>query len=56
MKDLGELRYFLRIELLRMENGVFISQRKYILDLLAETGMVDCKPAETPMAVNHGLR
>jgi len=55
MKDLGELRYFFGIEVLRTEDEVFISQHKYILDLLAETGMIDCKPAETPMVVNHGL-
>nr|GEV82312.1 putative ribonuclease H-like domain-containing protein [Tanacetum cinerariifolium] len=28
---------------------------KYILDLLAETGMIDCKPADTPMIVNQKL-
>jgi len=56
MKDLGELRYFLGIEVLRTEDGIFISQRKYILDLLAETGMADCKPAETPMVEKHGLK
>lgn len=31
-------------------------QRKYILDLLAETGLLDCKPADTPIAVNHKLQ
>nr|GFC66821.1 putative ribonuclease H-like domain-containing protein [Tanacetum cinerariifolium] len=30
-------------------------QKKYILDLLAETGMVDCKPANTPMIMNQKL-
>nr|GEV36201.1 uncharacterized mitochondrial protein AtMg00810-like [Tanacetum cinerariifolium]GEV36372.1 uncharacterized mitochondrial protein AtMg00810-like [Tanacetum cinerariifolium] len=30
-------------------------QKKYILDLLAETGMLDCKPAETPMMNNQKL-
>ena len=55
MKDLDELRYFLGIEVLRTEDEIFISQKKYILDLLAETGMVDCKQAETPTAVNHEL-
>ncbi len=29
---------------------------EYILDLLTETGMIDCKPAETPIVVNHGLQ
>ena len=35
--------------------GIFLSQRKYVLDLLSETGMLDCKPADTPMVQNHGL-
>ena len=56
MKDLGNLKYFLGIEVLRSKKGIFISQRKYILDLLAETGMLDCKPADTPIATNHGLQ
>lgn len=56
IKDLGNLKYFLGIEVLRSRKGIFINQRKYILDLLAETGMIDCKPAETPMVTNHGLQ
>ncbi|KAM0041797.1 putative RNA-directed DNA polymerase [Helianthus debilis subsp. tardiflorus] len=55
MKDLGRLKYFLGIEVLRSKHGIFISQKKYILDLLAETGMIDCKPTDTPIAVNHKL-
>lgn len=49
IKDLGCLRYFLRIKVARSKQGIFISQRKYILDLLKETGMLGCKPADTPM-------
>ena len=56
MKDLGRLKYFLGIEVFRSKRGIFMSQRKYILDLLAETGLVDCKPVETPIVVNHSLR
>uniref|UniRef100_A0A803LQS3 Reverse transcriptase Ty1/copia-type domain-containing protein n=1 Tax=Chenopodium quinoa TaxID=63459 RepID=A0A803LQS3_CHEQI len=56
MKDLGNLKYFLGIEVLRSKQGIFIHQRKYILDLLAETGMLGCKPAETPIVANHGLQ
>ena len=41
MKDLGNIKYFLGIEVLRSKRGIFISQRKHILDLLAETGMLD---------------
>jgi hypothetical protein len=32
-----------------------MSQRKYVLDLLTETGMLACKPASTPMDINHKL-
>ena len=56
MKDLGRLKYFLGIEVLRSSRGIFISQRKYVLDLLAETGLIDCKPADTPMMINHRLQ
>ncbi|KAH9726797.1 hypothetical protein KPL70_008430 [Citrus sinensis] len=55
MKDLGQLKYFLGIEVARSKSGIFLSQRKYVLDLLTETGMLDCKPAETPMEMNHKL-
>ncbi|KAK9065205.1 hypothetical protein SSX86_016588 [Deinandra increscens subsp. villosa] len=55
MKNLGRLKYFLGIEVLRSQQGIFICQKKYILDLLAETGMLECKPSDTPMMVNHGL-
>nr|GEV30198.1 putative reverse transcriptase, RNA-dependent DNA polymerase [Tanacetum cinerariifolium] len=55
MKDLGNLRYFLGIEVMRSPHGIFICQKKYILDLLAETGMVDCKPTDTPMITNQKL-
>ncbi|KAK1414103.1 hypothetical protein QVD17_29844 [Tagetes erecta] len=55
MKDLGRLKYFLGIEVLRSKHGIFICQKKYVLDLLAETGMIDCKPVDTPMIVNQKL-
>jgi hypothetical protein len=42
MKDLGPLKYFLGIEVSRSSKGIFLSQRKYTLDLLEETGMSAC--------------
>nr|GFB47971.1 putative reverse transcriptase, RNA-dependent DNA polymerase [Tanacetum cinerariifolium] len=55
MKDLGNLKYFLGIEVLMSPKGIFICQKKYILDLLAEIGMINCKLADTPMMVNQKL-
>ncbi|KAA0056332.1 Beta-galactosidase [Cucumis melo var. makuwa] len=39
IKDLGNLMYFLEMEVARSKEGIIVSQRKYTLDLLAETGM-----------------
>jgi hypothetical protein len=55
VKDLGHLRYFLGIEVSRGTKGIFLSQRKYVLDLLQETGMIGCRPAMTPIEQNHRL-
>nr|GFA25451.1 putative reverse transcriptase, RNA-dependent DNA polymerase [Tanacetum cinerariifolium] len=55
MKDLGNLKYFLEIEVLRSPKGIFICQKKYILYLLAKIGMINCKPPDTPMMVNQKL-
>jgi hypothetical protein len=55
IKDLGTLKYFLGIEVARSKHGIFISQRKYILDLLKETGMLECKAIDNPVEVNVKL-
>jgi Reverse transcriptase (RNA-dependent DNA polymerase) len=49
IKDLGNLKYFLGVEIARSHKGLFFSQRKYILDLLRETGKLGTKPANIPM-------
>ncbi|RVW66606.1 Retrovirus-related Pol polyprotein from transposon RE1 [Vitis vinifera] len=49
VKDLGQIRYFLGMEVARSRKGISISQRKYVLDLLTETDMLGCKPNNTPI-------
>ena len=54
-KDLGKLKYFLRLEIAQSSSGVVMSQRKYVFDILEETGMLECKPVDTPMNPNVKL-
>ena len=48
-KDLRMLRYFLGIEVMQSKHGIFLSQRKYVLDLLSETRMLGVKPCSSLM-------
>ncbi|RDX98486.1 Fatty-acid-binding protein 2, partial [Mucuna pruriens] len=43
MKELGKPNYFLGIKVAYSKQGIFISQRKYVLDLLKEIGKLGCK-------------
>ena len=43
------------IEVAQFKSGIAISQRKYALDILEETGMTDCRPIDSPMDSNVKL-
>ncbi|GJT31296.1 ribonuclease H-like domain-containing protein [Tanacetum coccineum] len=45
----GKLKYFLGIEVIDTDKGSCLNQRKYVLDLLSDYGMLACKPAKTPL-------
>ena len=48
IKDLGDLHYFLGIQITSMKSGLFLSQFKYVDDLLHKTKMFDSKSCDTP--------
>ncbi|KAL0337208.1 UNVERIFIED_CONTAM: Retrovirus-related Pol polyprotein from transposon RE1 [Sesamum calycinum] len=51
-KDMGRPKYFLGIEIAHRKNGTSLSQRKYALDLLQETGLLGTKFVDTPIEFN----
>jgi hypothetical protein len=55
MSMIGELKYFLTFQIKQLEDGTFISQTKYALDLLKKFGMDKAKPIRTPMGTNGHL-
>jgi histone deacetylase 1/2 len=50
IKDLGELHYFLGIEVKKINNGLLLAQEKYATYILDKAGMHDCKAAPTPLS------
>ena len=55
MKDLGQLSYFLGLEVLYSPQCLFLCQKKYTKDLLAETKMEHCRPLRVPLTPNLKL-
>jgi hypothetical protein len=52
---LGELSFFLGLQIRQSNQGIFISQTKYIREMLKRFGMEDCKPIITPMQTSFKL-
>jgi hypothetical protein len=52
---IGELSYFLGLQIKQMKNVTFVSQGKYIKDMIKKFGLQDAKPLSTPMDTNDQL-
>jgi hypothetical protein len=55
LKDLGDLNYFLGIEVMKTTDGIVLTQEKYASDLLKKVGKSKCKPVTTPLSTSEKL-
>lgn len=55
IKDLGELHFFLGVQVRRDASGFYLNQAQYTEDILERAGMANCKPATTPAQVSPKL-
>lgn len=52
MSNLGELKYFLGLQVEKTKNGFFIFQEKYANDIWKKYSMENCKSMKTPIAID----
>ncbi|GKB54958.1 retrovirus-related pol polyprotein from transposon TNT 1-94 [Tanacetum coccineum] len=52
---MGELNFFLGLQIKQMEDGIFINQSKYIKEMLKKFGLEESKPMKTPMSSDTKL-
>nr|GEX48065.1 Gag-Pol polyprotein [Tanacetum cinerariifolium] len=53
MSMMGELKFFLGIQIHQSPHGIFINQAKYAQEILVKHGMTSCDGIGTPMATKH---
>nr|GEX03073.1 uncharacterized mitochondrial protein AtMg00810-like [Tanacetum cinerariifolium] len=56
MSMMGEMKFFLGLQVNQLLNGIFINQSKYILDILKRLGMENCDTVPTPMVEQAKLK
>nr|GFB17418.1 copia protein [Tanacetum cinerariifolium] len=55
MSMMGEMTFFLGLQVIQSPSGIFINQSKYVLEILKKYGMESCDPVGTPMEIKDKL-
>ena len=55
MSMFGEIKFFFGLQVHQIKHGIFVTQSKYIKEILKTFGLEDSKPINTPMAIGHKL-
>ena len=55
LKDLGDLHFFLGIEVKKIDNGILLTQEKYAKEVLQRANMMECKPVSSPLSTSKML-
>ena len=55
MSMFGEIKFFVELQVHQLKHGIFVTQSKYIKEILKKMGLEDSKPISTPMAIGHKL-
>lgn len=56
LKDMGQLHFFLGMEVIPTTAGLFLSQHKYIHYILSKTNMLGAKEVSTPLSTTMALK
>ena len=55
IKELGDLNFFLGVKVIKNTSSILLSQKRYIVDLLHRTNMLEAKPVSSPMTTSTNL-
>ena len=51
----GEINFFVGLQVYQLKHGIFVTQSKYITEILKTFGLDESKPVSTPMVIGHKL-
>ena len=55
MSMFGEIKFFVGLQVHQLKHGIFVTQSKYIKEILKTFGLEDSKPISTPMIIGYKL-